>query len=182
MDQDGTWHGGGPRSRPRCVRWGPSYPPQNRDRAPNFRGQTPGCIKMPLCMEVGLSPGDCLMGTQLPPEKRPQPLTQFLAHVYCGQTAGWIKMPLRMEVNLGPGDVVRWCRRSLPLKGAQPPVFVPCLLWPNGWMDEDDTWYGSRPRPRPHCVRRGPSSPRERCTAAPLFSAHVCCGHSRPSH
>jgi len=26
-------------------------------------------------------------------------------------------------------------------------------------MDEDATWYGSRPPPRPHCVRRGPSSP-----------------------
>jgi len=26
-------------------------------------------------------------------------------------------------------------------------------------MDEDATWYGSRHRRRPHCVRRGPSSP-----------------------
>ena len=21
----------------------------------------------------------------------------------------------------------------LPQKGAEPPIFVPCLLWPNGW-------------------------------------------------
>jgi len=50
-----------------------------------------------------------------------------------------------------------------------------------GWMNyEDAAWYGSRPRPRPHCTRRGPSS-RERATAAPLFSARVYCGHSRPS-
>ena len=35
-------------------------------------------------------------------------------------------------------------------------------------MDEDAAWYGSRPRPRPHCTRRGPSS-HERGTAAPLF-------------
>jgi len=35
----------------------------------------------------------------------------------------------------------------------------PCLLWPNGWMDQDAIWYGDRPRPRPHCVRWGPSSP-----------------------
>jgi len=44
-------------------------------------------------------------------------------------------------------------------------------LWPNSWMDEDATWYGSRPRPRQHCARRGPSSSRERGTAAqpPLF-------------
>jgi len=46
-------------------------------------------------------------------------------------------------------------------------------------MYEDATWYGSRPRPRPHCIRRGPSS-REKSTAAPLFSAHVYCGHGRP--
>jgi len=57
-----------------------------------------------------------------------------------------------------------------------------CILWPNGWMDEDVTWYGGRPRPRPLCVRRGPNpSPRERGTTAPLFLAHVYCGHGRPS-
>jgi len=27
------------------------------------------------------------------------------------------------------------------------------VLWPNGWMDEDETWHAGRPRPRPHCVR-----------------------------
>ena len=45
---------------------------------------------------------------------------------------------------------------QLPLeKRAQPPpIFGPCLLWPNVWMDEDATWYGNRPWPRPHCVRR----------------------------
>jgi len=34
-------------------------------------------------------------------------------------------------------------------------------LWLNGWMDEDATCYGSRPRPRPHYIKRGPSSPRK---------------------
>jgi len=33
------------------------------------------------------------------------------------------------------------------------------LLWPNGWMDQDETGYGGRPYPGPHCVRWGPSSP-----------------------
>ena len=50
-------------------------------------------------------------------------------------------------------------------------------------MDQDATWYGRRPRPRPHCFRRGPSSSRKG-TAAPLFPAHmsiVGCGHGRPS-
>jgi len=32
-------------------------------------------------------------------------------------------------------------------KGAQPSIFGPRLLWPNGWMDQDATWYGGRPRP-----------------------------------
>jgi len=32
-------------------------------------------------------------------------------------------------------------------------------LWPNGWMDQNATWYGSRPRPRQHCAKWGPSSP-----------------------
>jgi len=63
---------------------------------------------MPLGMEVGLGPGDFVFDAQLSPEKKAQPPTQFLAHVYCGQTAGWIKVtvPLGTEVNLGPSNVV----------------------------------------------------------------------------
>jgi len=84
--------------------------------------------------------------------------------VYCGQTAGWINMPLGMEVGLVPGHIVfdgDWGpSATLPQKwGAKPPIFGPCLLWPNGWMDEAATWYGYRPRPRPHCIIMGPSSP-----------------------
>jgi len=30
-------------------------------------------------------------------------------------------------------------------------------LWPNGWMHQDVTWYGGRPRPRRLCVRWWPS-------------------------
>ena len=33
------------------------------------------------------------------------------------------------------------------------------VLWPNGWMDQDETWHAGRPRRWPHCVRWGPSSP-----------------------
>ena len=98
---------------------------------------------MPLGMKVDLGPGDFVFyGAQLPSEKKGTAPIQFLAHVYCGQTAGWIKMPLGTEVNLGPGDVVLDGVEA-PLKGAQSPVFGPCLLWPNGWMDEDASWYES---------------------------------------
>jgi len=39
-------------------------------------------------------------------------------------------------------------------KGDSTPTFRPmCLLWPNGWMDQDTTWYGGRYQHRPHCVR-----------------------------
>ena len=94
------------------------------------------------------------------PRKKGHSPTQFLAHVYCGQTAGWIKMRLGTEVMLGRGDVVLdGVAAPPPLKGAQPPIFGPCPLWPNGWMDQDATWYGGRPRPRRHCVRWRLSSP-----------------------
>jgi len=33
------------------------------------------------------------------------------------------------------------------------------VLWPNGWTDQDETWQAGRPRPRPHCVRWGPTPP-----------------------
>jgi len=42
------------------------------------------------------------------------------------------------------------------------PVLSVCnvsALWPNGWMDEDETWHGGRPRPWPDCVVWGLSSP-----------------------
>jgi len=44
-----------------------------------------------------------------------------------------------------------------PQKGTELPIFSPCLLWPNGWMDQDDTWHGGGPQSRPHCARWGPS-------------------------
>ena len=93
-----------------------------------------------------------------PPPKGHSPL-QFLAHICCGQMAAWIKMSLGMEQGLGPGHTVL-DGDQLPLpKRAQPPIFGPCLMWPNGWMDQDAmTWYDGRPRPWQHCVRCGPSS------------------------
>ena len=89
MDQDAAWHVGRHRSWPHCVRWGHS--------SPSPKGHSP----------------------------------HFSTHVCCGKTAGWINMPLGMEVGLGPHDCVRLGPRS-PQNGAQPPIFDPCLLWPNG--------------------------------------------------
>ena len=118
---------------------------------------------MALGMEVGLSPGDCVLAGDpaslplkghIPPNFRPMSvvakrLDGLRWHLVC--------------VRLGPS--------YLQIKGHthHNPVFGPCLLWPNGWMDEDATWYGSRPRPRPHCIRRGPSSARNGHSSPPSF-------------
>jgi len=62
---------------------------------------------------------------------------------------------------------------ATPQKKAHPPhpIFGLSLMWPNGWMDEDSTWYGCRPRRRPLCIRRVPSYPRKgHSSPLPLFS------------
>ena len=79
MDQGGTWHGGGPWSRPHCARWGPSSPPQKVGIAPQFSahlycGQTAGRIKVRATYEVGLNPGDLVLdGDPAPTPKGAEP-------------------------------------------------------------------------------------------------------------
>ena len=43
------------------------------------------------------------------------------------------------------------------------------VLWPNGRMDQDVTWYGGRPRPSGIVLDRDPAFPTERGTAAATF-------------
>jgi len=65
-------------------------------------------------------------------------------------------------------------------KGAKPPNFRPCLLWPNGWMMK--TPLGTEVDIRPgHIMLDGDPSPPAKGAQQPLFSAHVCCGHGCPS-
>ena len=47
-------------------------------------------------------------------------------------------MKLGTEVGLGPGHTVLDGNLAPP-KEAQPPIFGPHLLWPNGWIDQDAT-------------------------------------------
>jgi len=68
-------------------------------------------------------------------------------------------MPLSTKVGLGPSYIVLDGDPAPPPKGHSPPIFGPCLLWSNGWMDQDAAWYGARLRTRQHCVRWGPSCP-----------------------
>jgi len=187
MDQDETWHGGRPQPRPHRIRWGPSSPsPKGAQPLPQFLahvccGQTAGCIKMPLGTEVDLGPGNIVLdGDAAPP---PPPKKGGHSTPSCGPCIVAKRLHgsrchlLRGRPRPRPHCVTG--RPSSPLRGAQqPPIFDPCLLWPNcwmpnGWMDQDATWYGGRPRPWPHCVRWGPTvSPKG---AQPQFSAHVCC-------
>ena len=57
--------------------------------------------------------------------------------------AGGIKMPLGTEVGLDPADFVLDGDPALPTqKGGGAPQILG--RWPNGWMDQDATWYGGR--------------------------------------
>jgi len=79
--------------------------------------------------------------------------------VYCGQTVSWIKMKLRVQVGLGPVHIVLDVHPASPPQKGRSPISGLYLLWPNGWMDQDATCYGGRPRPRRLCVRWGHRSP-----------------------
>jgi len=54
------------------------------------------------------------------------------------------------------------------------------VWWPNDWMDHDATWYGGRPRPRPHCAKWRPSFHPKGAEQShhPHFSTHVYCGQT----
>ena len=95
---------------------------------------------MKLGMQVGLGLGHAVSDDEPAPspQKGDRAHPQFSAHANCDQTAGMIKMALGMEVALSPGDFVLDGELAPPKKGHSPlPIFGPCLLWPNGWMDQD---------------------------------------------
>ena len=96
---------------------------------------------MKLGLQLGLGPGHIVLDGDPASLSQRGTATQYSAHICCGQMAGWIKMQLCMVVGLGPGDfVLHGNPAPLPEKGAEPPIFGPFLLWPNGWMHQDATW------------------------------------------
>jgi len=108
-------------------------------------------------------------GPTSPSQRSTTPI--FCPYLLC-HMAGWIKIPLSTEVALGPGDFV--LDGDPKGRGAPFPIFSPCLLWQNGWMDRDGTWHGGGPWCRPLCARWGPSSPPKKGAEPPppQFSAH----------
>ena len=112
------------------------------------------------------------MGTQLPSRKGAQPpnFRSISAVAKIWQMAGWIKMSLGTELGLSPGEfVLDGAQLPVPQKGHSPQILGPCLLWPNGCMYQDITWYRGRPQPGRHCVTWGPSSPFPKGAQPPIF-------------
>ena len=145
-----------------------------------YCGQTVGWIKMKLGTAVEFGPGPHCVKWEPGSSQRAQP--PISAHNCCGQMAGWIKMPLGMELGLGSGHVVKDGNPAppLPKKGGRArPIFGPCLLWSNGWMDQGATWHGGRPRLRPRCDRYESSSPFQKgAQPPPQLSAYAYCGQA----
>jgi len=90
-------------------------------------GQTAGWIKTPLGMEVGLGPEDIVLdGDQLCPQKQgAQQLPLFGPCIVAKRLNG--SRCHGREIDLGPRDIVLDGDLAFP-KGAQPPIFDPCLL------------------------------------------------------
>ena len=132
---------------------------------------------MPLGIEVGLSSGDFVLdGDPTSP-----PLKGHSPHKFRPMSVVAKRLDGLDGTWYGVGDCVRWGTSYPQNRGHthDHPVFGR-LLWPNGWMDEDATWYGSRSGPRPHCIRRAQLCTK-RAQQPPIFSARVYCSHSRPS-
>jgi len=68
-------------------------------------GQMAGCTKMPLGMEVGLSPGDFVLDV---PKKwaEPPPPNFWPMFIVAKRLDGSIKMALSSEIGFSPGNIV----------------------------------------------------------------------------
>ena len=152
-----------------------SMGPRRGGKAPQFSahvycGQTARGIKLSLGTEVGLGPGhNGFDGAPAPKEHSPnfRPMSVVAKRLDRSRCHLVGRRPRSSTqghcVRLGP---------SSPQRGITP-IFGPCLLLPNGWVDQDTTWYRGRPRPRPHCVRAPPKGAQN-----PLFSVHVYCSQT----
>jgi len=139
VDEAGTWHGGRPQLRRLCVRWGPRSPfPRGADpqfSAHFYCGQTAGCVKMPLDVDVSLSPGDFVL------DENPVPLPKRGGPPMFGSCSLWPNDWMDQDgtwhgARPNPRRLcVTWRPSTLPKRGRCPSqIFRPFLLWRNGWM------------------------------------------------
>ena len=118
LDQGETWHGGRPRPRPHCVRWG--HRPQERDTqfSAHVLWQN-GWIDQDATWYGGRSRArrHCEMGTHLSPKREHRP--QFAAHSIVAKRLDGSRCHL-VRIEAGPGHCVRREPSSpAPRKGAQ---------------------------------------------------------------
>jgi len=141
------------------VGTGDPAPPPQRDRASQFSvhiccGQMAGWTKMALDMEVGL--GDFVRWghRSCSPKKGQSPLPNFRPISIVAKRLDASRCHLVRRFGLSTGDfVLDRDPAPSPKTRQSSPIFGPCLLRPNGCIDQDATWYKGRPRPTPHCVR-----------------------------
>ena len=91
-------------------------------------------------------------------------------------------VPVYTQIHLNghfPGSCGFWatvCKTVRPMLSVRCPVCLSVCnvraLRPNGWTDQDETWHAGRPRPWPHCVRWGPSSPSPKGHNPPTFGPY----------
>jgi len=132
---------------------------------------SPGWSRKKGRMEVRFRPGCFVLdGDPAPPPKKKGHSPQFSAMSIVAKWLDGSRCHLVGRWALAQATLC-WMGPSSSQKGHSPPIFGPCLLWPNSWMDQAATWYRGRPRPRRHCVRWGPSYPPhpKRGTALPIF-------------
>ena len=106
--------------------------------------QTAGWIKMPLGTKIGFGPGHNVLNGDPSPQRWHSP--HFRPMSIVSKRLDGSRCHLVWGRPRPRAHCVRWGPRStLPKKGAEPPsspILGPFLLWPNGCMHQDATWYG----------------------------------------
>jgi len=113
----GRRYGGSLRPRPHCLRWQRSFPPK--------KAQQPTPTSRPISIVTKWLDGS---GYHLVQRSSTSESSDFM---------GLYKLVFNFNFIFRPPPrrhCVRWGPSSPPRKGAQqpPPIFSPCLLWPNG--------------------------------------------------
>jgi len=159
LNRSRTWVMDSGGSKEACIRWGPDPP----------------------------SEGAIIKGKDMPGHARRQ------SAMSCAKMAEPIDFPFKLWTWVGRGSTTsvvfarfRQChlmgghlsatwRFALRYRTVVLSVCPSCLsvcdvgvLWPNGWMDQDEAWHRGRPRPRSYWVRWGPI-PQKRGHSSPNF-------------
>jgi len=159
MGQNATWYGGRLRPRRHCVRWEHSSPKGAQSPPPIFSP----CLLWPngwidhddiWYAGTPRPRRHCVRwGPSCPLRKGHSSLPSFRLMSIVDKQLDESRCHLVWrEVGLGPGHAVLDGDPSPQKEAQQSPIFGPRLFWPNGWMDQDATWYGGRR----HCTQQIP--------------------------